>query len=392
MKANNGLCIVHRDFQRSYIWDILCGLSLLMLFCMLFMHSFVAQAEGFTDVFYTNSFRGSFEWFKKMDWLGMVVQAVISIFSLVGVSLIVIRIMTSMLYLSAKGLWEEVHDLKQSGGESEMYDLGLLNMAKTWAKGKSGTGLDAILGAVLVLLPDVKRYSDFGEKSGQNFDADTSISQYMLKIALPTVLAVFFLAMGFNGTLVKGLAVTVDAMGTIADHAVSVNYSGFIDDLVNSGTGYKFMSGNDGTEAGKFAVGIQKEVYGKVVAKVRGADKATLYAIGQAIETGDILSKDRILDAAKNSPRIDANIRNYLGSEGPESDRYWELIDYNVTLGGSEAQGEGVISLLVSSLLPENLVTGDAGEGGMANQYINIYFDQGQVSPNNYFNTNEVGR
>lgn len=390
MKANNGLCIAHRDFQRSYIWDILCGLSLLMLFCMFFMHSFVVHAEGFTDVFYTNSFRGSFEWFKKMDWLGMVVQAVISIFSLVGVSLIVIRIMTSMLYLSAKGLWEEVHDLKQSGGESEMYDLGLLNMAKTWAKGKSGTGLDAILGAVLVLLPDVKRYSDFGEKSGQNFDADTSISQYMLKIALPTVLAVFFLAMGFNGTLVKGLAVTVDAMGTIADHAVSVNYSGFIDDLVNSGTGYKFMSGNDGTEAGKLAVNVQKEVYGKVVSKIRGADSAQLYAIGQKIETGP-LSKDEILNAAKNSPRLDESVK--AGLDGDDGDRYWELVEYNVTLGGSRAEGEGILSMPISDLLGDVAGLGGGGEEGtMANQYINIYFDQGKVSPNNYFNTNEVGR
>lgn len=391
-RGNSGFRISGRGRYRVTLWDGACCLALFLLFYLLFTNSVVARAEGFTDVFYTNSFRGSFEWFKKMDWLGMVVQAVISIFSLVGVSLIVIRIMTSMLYLSAKGLWEEVHDLKQSGGESEMYDLGLLNMAKTWAKGKSGTGLDAILGAVLVLLPDVKRYSDFGEKSGQNFDADTSISQYMLKIALPTVLAVFFLAMGFNGTLVKGLAVTVDAMGTVADHAVSVNYSGFIDDLVNSGTGYKFMAGNDGTEAGKFAVAIQKEVYGKVVAKVRGADKATLYAIGQAIEN-NVLKKDTILQAASQSPRIDSNIQRYLQDGNAENDRYWELVDYTVTLGGSKPENtDGVISLTVSQLLPDNLTTGNNDEGSMANQYINIYFDQGQVSPNNYFNTNEVGR
>lgn len=349
-----------------------------------------ASAEGFTDVFYTNSFRGSFEWFKKMDWLGMVVQAVISVFSLVGVSLIIIRIMTSMLYLSAKGLWEEVHDLKQSGGESEMYDLGLINMAKTWAKGKSGTGLDAILGAVLVLLPDVKRYSDFGEKSGQNFDADTSISQYMLKIALPTVLAVFFLAMGFNGTLVKGLAVTVDAMGTIADHAVSVNYSGFIDDLVNSGTGYKFMSVNDGSQAGKVTTGVQKEVYGKIVSKVRGIDSAQLYAIGQHLEQNE-LTKEKILEAIKASPRIDDAVRDGLEQDG--GDRYWELIEYNVTLGGSEATTEqGAISFTVGSVL-QDMGIGGIGDnaGDLTNQYVNIYFDQGKVSPNNYFNVNEVG-
>lgn len=380
----------HRS-TRTVSPTFIAALLFLTVFTLMVASRFVAaSAEGFTDVFYTNSFRGSFEWFKKMDWLGMVVQAVISVFSLVGVSLIIIRIMTSMLYLSAKGLWEEVHDLKQSGGESEMYDLGLINMAKTWAKGKSGTGLDAILGAVLVLLPDVKRYSDFGEKSGQNFDADTSISQYMLKIALPTVLAVFFLAMGFNGTLVKGLAVTVDAMGTVADHAVSVNYSGFIDDLVNSGTGYKFMSVNDGSQAGKVTAGVQKEVYGKIVSKVRGIDSAQLYAIGQHLEQNE-LTKENILSAIKASPRIDDAVKSGLDQDG--GDRYWELIEYNVTLGGSAATSEqGAISFTVGSVLQDMGVGGIGdNEGGLTNQYVNIYFDQGKVSPNNYFNVNEVG-
>ena len=142
------------------------------------------RADNFTDIFYTNSFRGAFEWIKKLDWVGMIVQAVISVFSLFGVALLTIRIMTSMLFLSAKGMWEEVHDLK-SGGETMEKDLfGMGGMLKSWTSGKAGTGLDAIVGAVLLLLPDVKRYSDFGEKAGGDFSDDITITQYILKIAL----------------------------------------------------------------------------------------------------------------------------------------------------------------------------------------------------------------
>lgn len=261
-------------------------------------------------------------------------------------------------------------------------------MAKNWAKGKNGyTGLDAIMGAILTLLPDVKRYSDFGEKSGQKFDEDTSISQYMLKIALPTVLAVFFLAMGFNGTLVKGLATTVDAMGTIADHAVSVNYAGFIDDLIDSNTGYKFTAANAGTEEGKFVSAIQNQVYGKVVAKISGVDKAQLYAIGQAIE--DKFGSDDIEGAVSNSPKIDDSVKGYLANT-EEGDHYWSLIDAQVEVGGSEG-GDGTLSYAMSELLAGVNVGGiSAEEGSYGNQYVTVYFGQNATSPNNYFNIGGV--
>lgn len=335
------------------------------------------SADEFTDVFYTNSFRGSFEWFKKLDWIGMVVQAVISVFSLVGVSLIVIRVMTSMLFLSAKGLWEEVHDLKQSGGESEMYDFGLVNMAKSWAKGKAGTGLDAILGAVLVLLPDVKRYSDFGEKSGQKFDEDVTISQYMLKIALPTVLAVFFLAMGFNGTLVKGLAVTVDAMGTLADKAVSVNYAGFVEDLVASGSGYKFTFAMEGTEKGKLQNSIAKDIYGRAVSEARGANQAQLYAIGQKIEE---IVKNEIDDrVAKSGGRITAEVADNLQTV----DRYWSYLGFDVVANTSEQAGfEGSWDISLSDIMAD---TGLQATDGYEKHY-HIVLKQTNSFDGSYFN------
>lgn len=343
----------------------------------------VLAADNFTDIFYTNSFRGSFEWFKKLDWIGMLVQAVISVFSLVGVSLIVMRIVTSMLFLSSKGLWEEVHDLKQSG-ESEMFDFGFVNMAKTWAKGKAGTGLDAILGAVLILLPDVKRYSDFGEKSGQKFDEDISMSQYILKISLPTVLAVFFLAMGFNGTLIKGLAVTVDAMGTLADKAVSVNYSGFIEDLIASGSGYKFAYGMDSTEEGSLKESIAKDLYGRVVSEARGASQAQLYSIGQAIEQQ---IEDGFDGAISDSTQISQQVRD--GLDGENSDRYYSYLGFDVVVNTSQESGvEGSWDISLSDILSN--VSGLTATEGYA-KYYHIFIKQTNSFDGSYFNVDEVG-
>lgn len=344
-------------------------------------------ADNFTDIFYTNSFRGSFEWFKKLDWLGMVVQAVISIFAIVGVSLIVMRVMTSLLYLSAKGLWEEVHDLKQGGGESEMFDFGLITMAKTWAKGKAGTGLDAIFGAVLILLPDVKKYSDFGEKSGNNFDADTSVSQYILKIALPTVLAVFFLAMAFNGTLLKGLAVTVDAMGTLADKAVSVNYSGFLEDLVNSGSGYKFTFAVAGTDKGELQEEIASDLYGKVISNVRDASPAQFQQIGINIENLIVSEFDGWVDS---STAVTDQLKSSLTAEG--GDRYYGYIGFEITPNTSTNQSEGEVGQVSLSALLEGtgLVASQTTDGQNYDQIYHIFLRQDSTFAGVYWNVDDI--
>lgn len=352
----------------------------------------VASADNFTDIFYTNSFRGSFSWFKKLDWIGMVVQMVISVFSLVGVSLIVIRIMTSMLYLSAKGLWEEVHDLKETG-ESERYDFGFGNMLKSWAKGKNGyTGFDAIIGAILTLLPDVKRYSDFGEKSGQKFDEDISIGQYMLKILLPTVIAVFCLAMGFNGTLVKGLAVTVDAMGTVADKAVSVNYAGFIDDLVNSGNGYKFAYSSDGTNMGSLKQSLAKDLYGRAVSYAKGASPAQLQQIGENVATKVDAIASEIL-AGNGMGQVSSEVIDGVkGNKGDgNSDRYVAFLGYDIVKNTTQTASGEITNISLKELVTGNQTDTMIADDSNSDQYFHIFIKQTSSFSGSYFNIDEMG-
>lgn len=320
---------------------ILGGVLLLAVFTVMMTSiTYIGNAENFTDIFYTNSFRGAFNWIKKLDWVGMLVQMVISCFSLFGVALMTIRIMTSMLFLSSKGLWEEVHDQKQTG-ESDLFDFGLINMAKSWAKGKAGTGLDAVVGAVLLLLPDVKKYSDFGDKANGEFDENMSISQYMLKIALPTVMTVFFFAMGFNGTLFQALAVTVDAMGTAADKAISVNYAGFVEDLVNRGTGYKFAFSADGSNIGKFQQNIAKDLYGRLVSEMRGADAEQLEVLGKNVE--EFVRSNIVYDRLADAPQVSEAVREGLaGSSGDANpDNFIGYLGYEIVVNSSpDASGE----------------------------------------------------
>ena len=368
--------------RRQVFWDMAMIGIIAICLAPVFI---VPHADNFTDIFYTNSFRGTFEWLNKVDWLGKIVQGVISIFSILGVSLIAIRVLSSMLVISSRGLWEEVHELKQAGDGGEMYDFGVIGMAKTWASGKAGTGLDAIIGALLILAPDIMKYSDFGEKSGMQLEQDISMSQYMLKIAIPVTMAVFFFAMGFNGTLWKFFATTVDGMGTIADHAVSVNYSAIVNDLVNSKTGYAFTLASDGTERGKYMQKISTDVYGRVVSLMDNPDTAALNSVGLKVEEAIPEAVEGVLKNANTS--ISSDVINGLG--GSDADRYYKYLGFQVEMSPREiSDTSGVAQIPLSKLMPENFITTE----GSAEQYIYIYPRQTTNFNGSYFNTDSIKR
>lgn len=356
-------------------------------------------ADNFTDLMYTSSFRGAFSWVSKMDWVGALLQAAISVFSLIGLCLIILRIMTTILYLSARGIWDEVHDKKQtpSEGSNGQFDLfGLGGMAKTWVSGKAGTGLDAIIGAFLLLLPDVYRYCDANEKSNVKIEADTTIPQYILKIALETVLSVFIIAMAWNGTLVRGMAVTVDAASTLAEYVVSVNYAGYIDDLVNAGTGYKFIFDADGTSEGEVKQTVAKSLYGKVLSKVRDADDYTYEKIGANIAylidtnfRGEVAACNRISFTDKLYASEDSEY-------DPAIDSYYGNIGYDIitnTTGTTDNSRDGVISVSLSEILmgregSDVMVPTGVTLVGEDNTWYHIYFKQTSTASGSYFNFN----
>lgn len=386
-KSNNERINLQKGGFGSFMTLALLLLSLYYTYSI----NITAKADNFTDIFYTQSFRGAFSWLQNLDWIGMILQAVISIFSVLGVSLVAIRIMTSILYLSSRALWDEVSDLKETG-ESDKYDFGFINMAKNWARGKAGTGLDAILGAILILLPDVKKYSDFGPRAGDKFDQDISITQYILKILLPTVMITFFCAMGFNGTLWQFLAVTVDGMGKIADTAVSINYAGFIDDLIKTGTGYEFSFGSLGTNKGDLQEDIAKDIYGRVVSKVDNINKNQLYAIGQSIEA-DL----KELTISDDNTRVTEEIRAGATSNDPSSDAYWGYLGYEVVVNTSGEDSGADYIFEVSNYVGTSGESGDTGESGITQigstkEYIHVYLKQTKSFNGNFFNTDAIAR
>lgn len=335
----------YRDilFLLSGVLFVLAIFASLTLFPVDF---YANTTRSFTDIFNTQSFRGSFEWIYKLDWVGGIMQFIISVFSLIGVFLMAIRIMCSLLYLAARNLWDEVSDLKKTGGDNDMFDLGLLGQLKKIGQGKQGTGMDAIVGFLLMFMPDIKRYSDFAEGKKNSLDESMSYTQYFLAIAVPTVMCTFFFAMGFNGTLFKALGITVEAMGTVADKAVSQDYAAMLDRMIVLGDAYDFAISKDGTQKGEYQYQIARELYTDVLQRLPDYNTNQALSIGAAIE--------RNVQEAINESTIgsDGDYGNAvkLTADDLATDANWKLLGYEIVINTTENYENSAVKPISKSL------------------------------------------
>lgn len=325
---------------------LLAALAALVVFNAYYQSFYAETTRSFSDIFNTHSFRGSFEWIYKLDFLGKIMQIIISVFSIIGVFLICTRVMASLLYLSSKNIWDEVSDLKKTGGDDDKFDLGFLGQLKRVGQGKQGTGFDAILGFIFMFLPDIKRYSDFAEGKKDSLDESLSVSQYILKIFVPTVMGIFFFAMGFNGTLFRALGITVEAMGTVADKAVSQDYAAMLDSLIVTGDAYSFAVAKDGTEKGDFQYNIARELYTNVLQRLPDYTTNQALTIGANIEkiVLEEISAENIGSDGENGFNVN------LTSDDLAVDANWKLLGYDIVINTTESYENGAKKPISKSL------------------------------------------
>lgn len=168
----------------------------------------LAKADNLLDLFDSYAFRGSLKTIDKFNWVGKLMSYIISVFSMLGLFLICYQRLISLLYLAGRNTFDTVHEIKSSlSGGSGRDAFGIRSMFTNAMQGggQYGTGLDAIVGFLLSLLPDVKKYSDYNpERMAYNVQEEDSCTTYMLKTAIPTIMLIFFFAMGYNGTLWQG--------------------------------------------------------------------------------------------------------------------------------------------------------------------------------------------
>lgn len=242
-------------------------------------------AASLTDLFETEAFHGSWEIFTKVNFIGQLLQTIISFCSLIGLFMTVVRIILNMVYLSNKNLWNRVHDIKAEGKGAKFFGMG--NISKSIFSANYGTGLDAFVAFFMSLLFDVKAYSDYSDEGDfkYNFEDKDTITMYILKSALPVIMTVFFFTMGFNGTLWKAYGNVVNGMGMAAEAFVEERLSVIVNRALNSGSNPSFGYSADGTEYGAFKQSVAKTMYNNVISHMTDLSSDSKLKVGAAVDS-----------------------------------------------------------------------------------------------------------
>lgn len=293
---------------------LLCSVALVVLYNLPIYGFADTKPVSFTDLFSTTAFSGSMEIIQKLNWVGWILNGIITVTCFLGAVFVVIVTVFSILYLAGSPLFDAVAEVKKAGKGTGK--AGFSGMFKEVSQGNWGSGLDVVFGFILMLIPDVRRISDYREGSTKyrlNAEEDT-IAQYLLKVGFHRILVIFFCAIGFSGTLWQGFAKCADAMAYTADRIVSVNLTGYIDNLVAQMQYYTFEFDATGTNYGDLMQSIAKDTYVQVLKKCPGADDDVKALLGKNIENwinsnfyaGSESDVGEILSEKRNNPPVAA--------------------------------------------------------------------------------------
>ena len=333
--------------------------ALILGMCLITAHA----DQNLTDLFSTKAFQGSWAVINKYNWLGWLMNFLISSFCLIGLWLVFYQRLVTLLYLSSRNLWDNVYEVKSA---TKGKFGGVPNIFKRVFNGEDGTGADAFISFFYGLLPNVKKYSDYDENHRVgNLDETDNALNYMLKTGPMTILLIFFLALGFSGTLGQVYGTIVDGMTAVADNAVTINLAGYVDRIFAAGNHYKFHIDAEGTNRSAFQQQIANRAYQEVIAKGKVIDGGVRESVGRDIEQQ---VKEGVTD------ELAATV---TGKEAGFTDADWKLVSTRVILSQTQAEGDNVFSFPV----PDG-VFGDS-------TYVNVYLNADKTY-GDYFNRDYI--
>lgn len=271
-----------KSLKRTTFLGVLVAMFLYSTLCTVSIT--VVQAKSLTAIFTTDAFTGSWEVFSKFNFLGKIMNFIISAFSLLGLFMIAYQRLVTLLYLSGRTLFDRVHEIKSAGKGQKFLGLPAI-FQSTIMNSQYGTGADSIISFLLSLLPDVKEASDYGGDNKQyNLEDTDSVTQYVLKVSLPTIMTIFFFTIGFSGTYFQIYGNVVEGMATVADSFVDTKLSKYVDRLINKGAAYQFAYADDGTKIGSLRQSIAEDIYTKVIRNIEDPNSDATLLIGQKVD------------------------------------------------------------------------------------------------------------
>lgn len=269
------------------IFAFLFTISVLLPYFIGNAYADTSNIRSLTDMFRTQTFRGSAEALSKSNFISMILHYVISWFSFIGLCLTLYQKFITLLYLSSRNLFDTIYDIKTQKMKGGFF--GYKDLFSSLMKGENdsrGGGLDVFITFGYSLLPNVKAYCDYCPDKLQinKLEETDGVTQYMLKTAIPTIMLVFFLTIGYSGTLAMAYGTIVDGMAVAADNLVNRNLAGYVKRLVGEGGGYAFSLGASGTAGGAYAQKVAEQMYQQILGLCNNTTIDFQQNLGRVIE------------------------------------------------------------------------------------------------------------
>lgn len=222
------------------------------------------QESSLTRIYKDSMMQGSWRMIKKMDFIVVVNQWVLSFTGLMSNCVVLYRLAITIFYKSGSSFWDTVHELKSS-------------------KGQGSYGMDAIVMRGMAFLIDIKQMSDFNSKSGIKLSESDDIWTYIIKSAPSTLGTLLISTIAYNGTLGRVWAVLVDGMAVVFENFEDINLASAVNTYINQERGFNFTYDLDGSYSGKFMQKCAVSLYNEIKRSAGAHKKEQFDAIGQKV-------------------------------------------------------------------------------------------------------------
>lgn len=321
---------------------VLGGLLALVFVFIAQVKVLAGSGPDLTLLFSTDAFQGAWETINKLNWVGAILNFIISISCAMGLFLLFADRVITMVYLITRNIFDQVSEIKNSNAGDGKDFLGFKAIGKNVMQ-KNGI-FDAVMYFILSLLPDIKAITVYNKDviGNTKYEESDTVSIYFIKSFIPTIMSAFFLTIGCSGTLAEGYGTVVSAMATFADNVVSVNLDVYVDKLFSVSTNPEYTLGQDGTKKSK----IQKKVASVLF---REAQKVANITDKQAKAVLLSNCEQKAMDICnENSSAIIAS----LGS-APQTDDDWGRLSVKATANASDTSSETIDTIALNQILPE---------------------------------------
>lgn len=341
-----------------------------LMFTLFFMNWFQVLGASdhsiLTDLFDTEAFRGSWRWFDKVNWLGGILNAIISFVCFISLFTIALQIITTLGFFSNRTFWENVHEVKKANASSSLFGkkipFGLGGYISETFQPTKTSGIDALFNIFFAFLPDIQSISDMNDDRDKNglTEEDTVIT-WFVKTFPKKCLIILLLSAGFNGSLLKCYGMVVDGGGAALDRVANYQLASKVNNLLDSGSNFDFSLASDGSAKGKMLEGVAKKAYTSIVSSTSVTDAAVKQQIGAKCQ--NTIKESINDDVVRRALIANGQVDSYT-----LTDADWEYIHYNMIVnsdGNSTGDGDIVIDL-------STITSGNMNGTWASNQYLHI--------------------